>query len=99
MIKVVIELKEPLTFIFRNTTNKEYKRIFLTTTEWITLQQLERIFLILIKPTIRLQSEYYININKALLFVYQIYDKLESLINEFNDKIKEEPDLVNILLF
>ena len=99
MIKTAIELKEPLTYVFRNTANKEYKRIFLSLAEWNTLQQLEKIFLVLVKPIIRLQSEYYVNINKALLFVYQIYNRLEDLSREFEPDAAEEPDLVRYLIY
>ena len=38
MIKTAIELKQPLTYVFRNTANKEYKRIFLFPAEWKTLK-------------------------------------------------------------
>jgi hypothetical protein len=99
MIKTAIELQEPLTYIFRNTMNKEYKKIFPTSVEWLTLQQLEKLFLVLVKPTLRLQSEYYTNINKALLFVYQIYNQLEGLITDFESEAQEEPDLVSYLLY
>jgi len=54
MIKTALEVKEPLTYVFRNTVNKEYKKIFLTQAEWITLKQLERLFVVLIQPIVRL---------------------------------------------
>ena len=85
MLNAAIELKEPLNYIYRNTKNPEFKNIFLSSAEWTTLQQFERIFVILVKPIIRLQSEYYINVNKALLFVYSIYNKFENLIIEFQE--------------
>ena len=95
MISTALELQEPLRYIYRNTTNEEFGRIFPSLSEWHTLQQLEKIFLVLVKPVIRLQSEYYTNINKALLFVYSIYNKLEALIEEFNLEAVEEPDIVS----
>jgi len=96
MIKTALKVKEPLTYIFKNTESKEYKRIFLTPAEWITLQQLEKVFSVLVQPTVRLQSEYYTNINKALLFVYSIFNKLEAFIMEFEAKAIEEPELVSL---
>jgi len=96
MIKTALEVKEPLTYIFKNTESKEYKRIFLTPAEWITLQQLEKVFSVLIQPTVWLQSEYYTNTNKALLFVYSIFNKLEAFITEFEAKVIEEPELVSL---
>jgi len=96
MIKTALEVKEPLTYVFRNTVNKEYKKIFLTQAEWITLKQLERLFVVLVQPIVRLQSEYYININRALLFVYSIYNKLEALISEFTISAQHQPQLVCI---
>jgi len=52
MIKTALEVKEPLTYIFKNTESKEYKRIFLTPAEWITLQQLEKVFSVLVQLTV-----------------------------------------------
>ena len=98
MIHTALVLKEPLAYIRRNTKNKEYKKIFLSSAEWTTLKELERIFVVLVKPTTRLQSEYYININKSLLFVYSIYSKFEDLIIEFQEQVVEEPDLVSYYL-
>ena len=57
-----------------------------------------KIFIVFVKPVLRLQSEYYTNINKALLFVYSIYNKLEALIEEFNTEAIDEPDIVSKLL-
>ena len=95
MIKSALELQEPLNYIYRNTNNTEFEKIFPSPAEWITLHQLERIFLVLLKPTIRLQSEYYINSNKALLFVYSIYGEFENLIIEFQEQAIQEPELVS----
>jgi len=98
MIKAALEVREPLTYVYKNTDNKEYDKIFLSSAEWITLEHLERVFKVLVRPTIQLQSEYYTNINKALLFVYSIFNKLEALAEEFEALSVEEPDLVSLLL-
>jgi len=98
MIKAFIELEQPLIYVSRNTNNKEYLRVFPSIAEWATLKQLERIFEVFITPTIRLQSEYYININKAFLYIYQIYNKLKNLIEEFEQQAIEELELVSYML-
>jgi len=98
MIKAALEVKELLTYVYRNINNKEYDKIFLSLIEWIILEHLERVFKMLIQRIIRLQSEYYTNINKALLFVYSIFNKLKALAEEFEALSVEEPDLVSLLL-
>ena len=55
-------------------------------------------FKVLVQPIIQLQSEYYTNINKGLLFIYSIFNKLEALDEKFKALFVEEPDLVSLVL-
>jgi len=56
------------------------------------------VFKVLVQPIIQLQSEYYTNINKGLLFIYSIFNKLEALDEKFKALFVEEPDLVSLVL-
>ena len=69
IIKAALEVREPLTYVYKNTENKEYDKIFPSSAEWITLKHLERVFKVLVQPIIQLQSKYYTNIHKGLLFI------------------------------
>jgi len=97
-IKAALEVRELLTYVYRNTDNKKYDKIFLSLAEWITLKHLEKVFKVLVQPIIRLQSEYYTNINKGLLFIHLIFNKLEALAEKFEALSVEESDLVSLVL-
>jgi len=53
----------------------------LTETDWVQLKELKSIFEVFIKPTIKLQGQIYTTLNFSLLYIYQIYKKLNNLIN------------------
>ncbi|RKF84230.1 hypothetical protein GcM1_135003, partial [Golovinomyces cichoracearum] len=71
MISIALELRNPLTFIFRLTENKEYKALFPTNREWGFIYDLKDISEILYNPSTRLQSKLYINHNKGPKSKYQ----------------------------
>jgi len=98
MISTVIELKDPLVYISRSTDNIEYKTLFLTDREWGFLYNLREIFEVFNKPSIRLQSETYTTLNRGLLYVYTIFDKLEILRNKFRTNGIITPSSVNITI-
>lgn len=54
MLKVSLELKEPLNYISRNTSNKEYKDIFFNSLELFILAQIIKTFKVFSKPSIKL---------------------------------------------
>lgn len=95
MLKTILELKEPLTYISNNTTNKEFKRIFFNPKEWLIISYLKQIFKVFVKPSIKLQGQLYITLSTALLYIYQIFNKLEGLIETFNKEIEKNPLLVS----
>lgn len=70
MLKVFLELKEPLTFISRHTENKEYKKIFFNSIKLFVLIQLKKTFKVFLNPFIKLQSEIYTTFPKGLLYIY-----------------------------
>ena len=86
MIKTTLKLKDVVLYISNLTTNIEFKKYTLTNTDWEALQELANIFIIFISPTIKLQGQIYTTINKSLLFIYQIYNKLEKQLHILEDK-------------
>jgi len=99
MLNTFLELKEPLIYISKITRNIDYNRIFLNDRDWFILSQLIRIFEVFIKPTIKLQGQVYITLPKALLYIYQIYNKLEGLVRNFRSQIASNIDLVSFLSY
>lgn len=83
MLSSVLELKDPLFYIMRNTSNTEFKSIFFSNSDWVEIGQLKRIFEVFVKPSIKLQGQVYITISEGLLYIYQIYNKLEGLNSDF----------------
>ena len=88
MIKTALELKEVIIYISNLTTNTEFKNYTLTITDQAALQDLADIFAIFVTPTIKLQGQVYTIINKSLLFIYQIYNKLEKQLYILENKQK-----------
>src|SRR6266566_4463937 len=88
MIKIAFELKEVIIYIGNNTTNKEFKRNILNESDWLALSELQNIFEIFVKPSTKLQGQLYIILNMNLLYIYQIYNKLENLIIIYKDKLQ-----------
>jgi hypothetical protein len=81
MIKIALDLKKAILYTANNTTNKEFKANILTEVEWLQLKELKSIFEVFLKPTIKLQGQIYTILNISLLYIYQIYKKLNSLIS------------------
>jgi hypothetical protein len=90
MIKTAIDLKQPLIYIAKVTTNKDYKRYILTETEWTELNELKNIFEIFIKPSVKLQAEIYTTLNLGLLYIYQTYQKLYTLYYNYKEKQRQQ---------
>jgi hypothetical protein len=86
MISTTLELKEPLIYINKITKNTEFKRYFLTDMEFDELYELKLIFEVFLKPTIKLQGQLYTTLNISLLYIYQIYNKLEALLNDYKSR-------------
>ena len=86
MITTTLELKEPLIYTNKITKNTEFKKYFLTDTEFEDLNDLQRIFDVFYKPTTRLQGEYYTTLPFTLLYIFQIYTKLDLLITTFKNR-------------
>ena len=86
MISTTLELKEPLIYINKITKNTDFKRYFLSDNEFEELIELKKIFEVFIKPTTKLQGELYITLNITLLYIYQIYNKLDNLINIYKSQ-------------
>ena len=81
MIKIALDLQKAIIYTANNTTNKDFKQHMLTKTDWLQLKELKSIFKVFLKPTIKLQSQIYTTLNYSLLYIYQIYKKLDNLIN------------------
>lgn len=81
MIKIALDLQKAIIYTANNTTNKDFKQNILTETEWLQLKELKTIFEVFLKPTIKLQGQIYTTLNFSLLYIYQIYKKLDNLIS------------------
>jgi hypothetical protein len=86
MINTALLLKDPIDYIFKNSTNKEVKKVAFSNNDWIALRQLENIFLPFLKASIQLQGQFYTTIPYSLLYIYQLYNKLEELPDSFQEK-------------
>jgi hypothetical protein len=95
MLHRFIQFKNPLIYINKNTTNQEYTSLFFNKEEWYIINELLEIFQVFVKPSIKLQGQVYITINKAILYIYQIYSKLELILEEYISKIQENENLVS----
>ena len=54
MISVILELKEPLNYVFRNTENEEFINIFFNDADWFLLTELKRVFEVFVKLSVKL---------------------------------------------
>lgn len=95
MLNILLELKEPLEYITRNTNNNEYKQLRFNSLEWFILSQIKKTFKVFNKPSIKLQGETYITLPESLLNIYKIYNKLNNLQKEYQRKINQTPDFVS----
>jgi len=69
MIKAALEVRELLTYVYKNTENKEYDKIFLSLAEWVTLEHLEKC----LKYSIGLLFDYKASIILILIRLYYLY--------------------------
>ena len=81
MIKIALDLQKAIIYTANNTTNKDFKQNILIETDQLQLKELKTIFEVFLKPTIKLQSQIYTTLNYSLLYIYQIYKKLNNLIS------------------
>ena len=54
MIEATLELRKPLIYIGKNTSNVEFKELMLKDNEWAILIELKGLFEVFIKPSTRL---------------------------------------------
>ncbi|KAK0384767.1 hypothetical protein NLU13_7245 [Sarocladium strictum] len=90
MIESTLQLRSALTYIYNNTTNREFKRIFFKDSDWAILAELQRVFKVLLKPSKDLQGQTYITNSFTLLYIYQISSKLIELEGRF-ERQQEDP--------
>lgn len=83
MLTVFLELKEPLTYISRNTEHKEYKSIFFNAKELFILKNIKELFKVFNYYSILIQGEAYITLSHSLIYIYTIYIRLEDIILKF----------------
>jgi hypothetical protein len=94
MLKAAQDLKEPLTYISNNTTNNEYKKVALRSIDWLVINTLVEILEVFVKPSIKLQGQVYITLPNALLYIFNIYNKLYKLIQKL--KLFQQKDKQNV---
>lgn len=99
MLNTLLELKEPLIYISKITSNLEYKRLFLSNSDWVELEELKKIFLVFLKPSIKLQGQVYTTSQKALFYIYIIYNKLNLLYIYFSSKAESSLKVSNFFFF
>jgi hypothetical protein len=97
MVNTTLELKGPLTYIYRMTDRAEFQNIFFSLADWFILTQLQRIFQIFVKPSIKLQGEFYTTLPTALLYVYNFYLKLSELRTDYTRLKRRYPEAVSYL--
>ena len=86
MLKTAFDLKSAVNYVAKNITNVEFQRHSLNNKEWDSILGLINIFEIFVKPTTKLQSQTYTISNEGLLYIYQIYNKLETIISTLKSK-------------
>ncbi len=64
----------------------KFKKYFFIDSEFKDLNNLQCIFDVFYKFTIRLQGEYYTTLPFTLLYIFQIYTKLNSFITTFKNR-------------
>jgi len=70
MIEATLELRKPLIYIGKNTSNVEFKELMLKDNEWAILIELKGLFEVFIKPSTRLQGQLYSTIPNSLFIIY-----------------------------
>lgn len=96
MVKILLELKEPLNYVRRNTNHHEFKSIYFDSLDWFILTELKKIFEIFVMPSIKLQGQVYTTMPKALLYVFKIYKDLDLKINYFELQRENNEELVSL---
>ena len=99
MIDTALHLKETLIYTGNNSIQNAFKENMIWEFEWTVLIDLKHIFEVFVKPTIKLQAETYTTLNKGLLYIYSIYNKLEKLIAKYEKSIKDNEFFVKFYFF
>ena len=68
----------------------------MTDLDWVFLVEIKRLFEVFVKPSTRLQGQFYTTMPEGLLFIYQIYNKLESFNKAFISYSSRNTQLVSI---
>lgn len=90
MLSTFLELKEPLIYISKNTSNLEYKKLFLKSEEWAEIEELKKIFEVFLGPSVKLQGQTYTTLPQGFLYIYIIFKDLErklSFYNSYKDSV------------
>lgn len=74
--------------MFKHTNNKEISKIFFKDSEWGLLVKLYRVFEVFLRPSKDLQGQTYITNLFSLLYVYQMFNKLNKLAKAYVVKTK-----------
>ena len=97
MLVTAYELKDPLYYVEKNTTHTEFQDIAFKPNDWFIIQHLIKIFEIFVKPSTKLQGELYITLLIALLYIYKIYNELNTLQELFIQQSNQNTDWVSLL--
>ncbi len=101
MINTFLMLKSAILYVQKFTSNKEFKKNTPNENEWEILTELKNIFEIFVSPTIKLQGQRYTTLNTSLLYIYKIYNKLDSFIESYTtlkNQIPEKEEYYDILI-
>ena len=95
MLLTAYTLKEPLTFVERNTAHREYLSIALTDLDWFIIKNLIKIFEVFVRPSVKLQGEIYVTLPTALVYIYKVYTELSTLKEYFARQATRDPSAVS----
>lgn len=98
MINIALKLKGPINYIKKNISNIEFETIALSELDWEALKELQEIFEVFIKASTKLQAQLYITVPKGLLYIYQIFKSLISLLERFSKEARK-PNKVSYFSF
>ena len=87
MINDFLNLYPAIKLVMINSKNKAFKKktLFLDNNEIEYLKQVLKILKVFVKATIKLQGEKYPTIYYTIPYIYQIYNKLDTLKSEFSN--------------
>jgi hypothetical protein len=96
MLKTFLDFKYPLLYVSKMTSSEEFNNHYLNSNDWFLINKLKAILEVFLKPSIKLQGEIYVTLPKGLLYIYQIYNKLNTLKDTFEIQYKRDIKLVYI---